>query len=101
MPDPKQQASDYEPLLAEAARKAGWRVRRLRQSANDVPDLLVQAKSRSYLVEIKAGAEGRRDRLIPLLSQAILQARTAARRSPNRVVPVAIVAAARVPSVVA
>jgi hypothetical protein len=52
------------------------------------------------VVEVKSAAEGRRDRLIPLLSQAILQAQAFAKRSPKPVAPLAIVAARRVrPSV--
>ena len=94
-------AFDFEHILAEALRKAGWRVPRSRRLADTEPDLIAVAKDRRYAIELKASSEGRRDRLIPLLSQAILQARTLARRSPVPVVPVAVVAAQRVPAVVA
>jgi hypothetical protein len=94
-------ALDFEHVLAEALRKAGWRVPRSRRLADTEPDLIAVAKDRRYAIELKAASEGRRDRLIPLLSQAILQARTLARRSPVPVVPVAVVAAQRVPAVVA
>jgi hypothetical protein len=52
-------------------------------------------------VEVKSAAEGRRDRLIPLLSQAILQAQAFARLFPERAAPLAVVAARRVPESVA
>lgn len=45
--------------------------------------------------------ESRRDRLIPLLSQAILQAQSAARQFPGSVVPVAVVASRHIPDSVA
>ncbi len=93
--------SGFEQILAGAVRKAGWRVQRPRRSANVEPDFIVEAESRWYAIELKAASEGRRDRLIPLLSQAILQARRIAQRSSTPVVPVAVVAAQRVPAVVA
>jgi hypothetical protein len=65
-----------------------------------MPDLIVEAKDRRYVVEIKAASEGRSDRLIPLLSQAILEAQTIS-RGDDRVVPVAVVASYRIPHIVA
>jgi hypothetical protein len=63
-------------------------------------DLVVDRRGKRYVVEVKSAAEGRRDRLIPLLSQAILQAQAFAKRSTKPVAPLAIVAARRVrPSV--
>ena len=64
-------------------------------------DLLVDAGGRHYLVQVKSLSEGRRDRLIPLLAQAILQAKTAAAKCQRPTVPVAIVASNRVPASVA
>ncbi len=43
------------------------------------PDLLVRKGRHAYVVELKAASEGRSDRVIPLLSQAILQAQAYAR----------------------
>jgi hypothetical protein len=94
-------ALDFEHILAETIRKAGWRVPRSRRLADAEPDLIAVAAERRYAIEIKASSEGRRDRLIPLLSQAILQAQTIARRSLVPVVPVAVVAAPQVPASVA
>jgi hypothetical protein len=61
----------------------------------------VEGGGKRYLFEVMRSAEGRRDRLIPLLSQAILQARAAAHRFPEGAVPVAVVAAERIPPSVA
>ena len=52
-------------------------------------------------LNLKRSSEGRRDRLIPLLSQAILQVRAARQRLARSAVPVAVVAANRVPDSVA
>jgi len=65
------------------------------------PDLVADAGGKKYVIELKVSSEGRRDRLIPLLSQAILQAQALARRFPEPAVPVAVVAAGRVPASVA
>jgi hypothetical protein len=62
---------------------------------------VVDAGDRKYVIELKRAAEGRRDRLVPLLSQAILQAQTASRQFSEMAVPVAVVAAARIPHSVA
>lgn len=45
------------------------------------PDLLVSKGRQRYAVELKSSSEGRADRVIPLLSQAILQAMHHAARS--------------------
>jgi hypothetical protein len=99
----RQRGVEFEHLLADLFRRAGWHV--LRQprprSADLQADLVVNAGGRKYLIEFKSAAEGRRDRLIPLLSQAILQAQAAARQFPESVIPVAVVAAACIPDSVA
>jgi hypothetical protein len=86
----------FRRILANLFRKGGWRI--LRPAAED---LLIQAGRHKYAVEVKAASEGRRDRLIPLLSQAILEAQASARRLPSPVAPLAIVASKRVPESVA
>jgi hypothetical protein len=50
---------------------------------------------------VKSASEGRRDRLIPLLSQAILEAQSLVRQFPERAAPLAVVATRRVPASVA
>jgi Holliday junction resolvase len=96
-----QAGADFENIVAEAFRKAGWRVRRHPAAGDMRADLVVDDGARKYIVEVKSAAEGRRDRLIPLLSQAILQAQAFARQFPERAAPLAVVAARRVPESVA
>ncbi len=69
-------------------------------AANPGPDIVFEKEGQEYVLEVKASSEGRSDRLIPLLSQAILQARTYAQER-GRAIPVAIVAAPRIPVSVA
>lgn len=88
-------------ILADTFRKAGWRVRRPSSAGDMGVDLILDAKKKQYVVQLKASSEGRRDRLIPLLSQAILEARTVAQRFPEPAVPIAVVAAKRIPASVA
>src|ERR1700755_1791993 len=80
-----------EDLLEELFSGAGWRVRRnVRRNGSSRLDMVVRRGKASYAVEGKASAEGRGDRLIPLWSQACLQAAHAAgEHNP----PLAVVAA--------
>jgi len=64
-------------------------------------DLVVDAGENKYIIEVKAASEGRRDRLIPLLSQAILQAQAYARLFSEPAIPLAVVGAKHVPASVA
>ena len=64
-------------------------------------DLILDAKDKKYLVQLKSSSEGRRDRLIPLLSQAILQAQACAKRFSEPATPIAVVAAKHIPASVA
>jgi Holliday junction resolvase len=91
----------FERIVADVFRKGGWQVRRHRAAGDMQADLVVSAGEKKYVVEVKASSEGRRDRLIPLLSQAILQAQAIARRFPEPAAPLAVVAARRVPASVA
>jgi hypothetical protein len=73
---------------------AGWRMPRGRHATeNGSADLVVNHGNRTYVVEIKAASEGRADRLVPLWSQAWLEA---VRDAPRGSVPLAVVAAPRV-----
>src|SRR5450759_986560 len=85
-----------EQRVADLFRRAGWKVRRLPSAGNLRADLLARRGNHSYLVEVKSAPEGRRDRLLPLLAQAILQARAFAQRSQEPAAPLAIVGAKRV-----
>jgi hypothetical protein len=88
-----------EEILAKAFSKAGWRVNRhperrsLPPDGSPRPDMVVSKGNVSYAVEVKAASEGRSDRVIPLWSQACLQAVRAA--GPNHA-PLAVVAAPRI-----
>ncbi|MCC6264750.1 MAG: restriction endonuclease, partial [Bryobacterales bacterium] len=86
-------ADDFERMVADAFRRLSWRVRHPRPGDGPQPDLIVEGGGRKYVVEIKRSSEGRRDRVIPLLSQAILEAQASARLFPEAVVPVAVVGA--------
>ncbi|MGH9426156.1 MAG: restriction endonuclease, partial [Terriglobia bacterium] len=88
---------EFEYLLADLFRRAGWQVVHQPSLADRRADLVVDAGDKKYVVELKRSAEGRRDRLIPLLSQAILQAQAVARRFPEPVIPVAVIAAPHIP----
>jgi hypothetical protein len=80
-------------------RRAGWKVQRQPQAQG--ADLIIDSGDRKYVVELKRSSEGRRDRLIPLLSQAILQVQAARRRLSKFAVSVAVVGANRIPDSVA
>src|SRR4051812_8505755 len=80
----------FDCALSDMFRKARWRVRRDRGGS-----LVVHAGKRPYVIELKSVSEGRSDRLLPLLSQTILEAKAAADQ--HRAAPVAVVAAKRVP----
>lgn len=87
-------------LVENAFASAGWAVHREPIAGDKLrPDLIVQLGPASYAVEIKAAHEGRGDRLIPLWSQACLQAEYAARASSfggQPLLPLAVVAAPRI-----
>ena len=93
--------AEFERLLADALRRGGWRIIREPSPGDVHPDLVFARGDQVFIAELKRSSEGRRDRLIPLISQAILQAQASAKNRPGRVVPVAIVAAPRVAASVA
>jgi hypothetical protein len=79
--------------LAELLRQNGWKVEVNPRLGDRFADLLISRKEIRYVAELKVSSEGRRDRLVPLLSQAILQANALAMASPDRALPLAIVVA--------
>ena len=97
---PSELAARLERLLVAAFRNAGWRVERKPLLGGFRPDLLVRRGKLAYVVEMKKAPEARRDRVIPLLAQAILQAQAMARRSP-RAIPLAVIASPRFPEALA
>jgi hypothetical protein len=97
----RHKGAEFESLVADLFRRAGWKVVRQPASLDRGADLVVDSGERKYVIELKRSSEGRRDRLIPLLSQAILQAEAAKRRLSKSAVSMAIVAADRIPGSVA
>lgn len=89
--------SDYLNLLSDVFRQDGWKVQHELRHGLREPDLIISRRPHKYVVELKAASEGRRDRLIPLLSQAILQARAIAKSLPSANSPLAVVAAPEIP----
>lgn len=80
--------------IARSLHDAGWSTKAHTPSPGGRGvDLLAQRKRVRLAIEVKAIAEGRADRLIPLWSQAWLQAQ---RFAPRGFVPMAIVGAERV-----
>jgi len=80
-----------EALLRAAFEQDGWSLVR---PAEDPEDLVVIHKGGTYVVQLKVAPEGRPDRLIPLLAQAVLEAQSAAASQGGR--PLAVVAAPRI-----
>lgn len=99
----EERGAQFESLLADLFRRAGWHVVRQPERRSDEMQaaLFVDAGNKKYVIDCKSSAEGRRDRLIPLLSQAILMAQAVAQRFSEPAVPVAVVAAGRIPDSVA
>lgn len=91
---------DISHWVREAFRQASWRIHRPRGGSPVESELIVESGGIIYAVEIKRSAEGRRDRVIPLLSQAILEAQAFAKEVGESAVPVAVVGAPRVPPAV-
>jgi hypothetical protein len=88
--DPAARGQQAEAILAKLFEDAGWSVRVGDRIGASEVDLIVHSQGVVYAVEVKAAAEGRSDRLIPLWSQACLQA---ARAANSKYRPLAVVAA--------
>jgi hypothetical protein len=91
-------------IVANLFRDEGWEVQAPPRSNDNnkvAPDFVVSGHGQKLVVEIKRASEGRKDRLIPLLSQAALEAAHYSRVIPGHPVPVAIVGANRIPDSVA
>lgn len=84
------QAAD---VVAKAFSAAGWKVQVAEGPDHSSLDLQVNRRGKRYAVEVKAAPEGRGDRLVPLWSQACLQAQ---KNAPRGYAPLAVVAAPRI-----
>ncbi len=88
--DASARGKQAESILGKLFADAGWKVRVPDRAGASKADMLIHGHGAAYAVEVKAAAEGRSDRLIPLWSQACLQASRAASAKSK---PLAIVAA--------
>lgn len=84
---------EFEDLVANLFRQHGWRVKREPKLADMEVDLVVARGDHRYIIELKTASEGRPDRLLPLLSQAVLQVRAYAQALPQPAAPLAVIAA--------
>ncbi len=93
--DARQRERHAESLLVAIFKKAGWDVKHSPHSERDQfrPDLVVRRPGIAYAVEVRAGPEGRSDRLVPLMAQAVLQS---ARAAGQKAAPLAVVAAPKI-----
>ncbi len=83
-------------LLAQALQEAGWHVEQPPESADRGADIVARRGKRIYVFALKASSEARKDRAIPLISQAILEAQRAAGQVSERAIPVAVLASTHV-----
>lgn len=93
--------AQLERLVAELFRQNGWQILVETQGHELRPDLIAERFGRQYIIEIKRASEGRKDRVIPMLSQAILELQNFVRNSPGKPLQVAIVVARYIPESVA
>src|SRR5437867_9801016 len=94
-PSVSEPAAAIERLLAHVFRDAGWSIKHRPRPDRSGPGLRVQRGELEYVVEVKYASEARRDRMIPLLAQAILQAQAVARARPAAA-PLAVIGAPRI-----
>ncbi|WP_213956966.1 hypothetical protein [Variovorax sp. dw_954] len=86
---PNRRIAPAEQYVADFFRSHKWSVE-VPPHAPDGADLIIQRGKQRFIVEIKAISESRPDRVLPMLSMAILKAQTAAAQF-NNVLPLAIV----------
>src|ERR1700733_11609968 len=98
---PVNSSSQFGRFVAELFREDGWKVRQEPREQNVALDFLVSGHGKKLVVALKRASEGRKDRVIPLLSQAALEAAHYSRVIPGHPIPVAIVGANRISDSVA
>jgi hypothetical protein len=98
---PFDNAADVGLLVADLFREKGWKILDQRREGGLRPDLIAARSGQKFVIEIKRASEGRRDRVVPLLSQAALEAAYYSRNLAGNPLPVAIVAARHIPESVA
>lgn len=82
MPKLSKALHEYQSQLADLFRESGWDVRP-QPSRPGEADLVIKNANLEYVVELKRAAESRRDRVVPLLAEAILEAQAYAQRIPR------------------
>ncbi len=82
-PLPTSRSKNAADLIARHFESHGWEVQVPHAKSSSGATLIVHKGAHRYVMEIKALAEGRADRVIPLLSQAILEAQAQARDEGN------------------
>lgn len=88
--------TEFVNLLTKVLRKAGWHVEQPQESADRGADIVSRHGKKIYVFELKASSEARKDRAIPLISQAILEAQRAAGQVSDQAIPVAVLASSHV-----
>jgi Holliday junction resolvase-like predicted endonuclease len=91
-PHQNSRVAQFENLLAKALQRVGWQVKRSSRSGDSEADIVARHGNRIYVFELKVSSEPRKDRAIPLISQAILEAKRAAAQVSARATPVAVLA---------
>ncbi len=91
--------AQFRPLMADAFRRAGWKVadQPALPGGRSRPDFIVRKGGIVFVIELKVASMARRDRLIPLWSQAALEAAAHARRAAPSARPLAVVASSHMP----
>lgn len=82
-PAHKKREQSAQECIAEIFHSGGWDISIEPASNEGQADLFVKRSGQCFLVEIKSIAEGRSDRVLPLLSQAILMASAKASAHPH------------------
>jgi restriction endonuclease len=90
---PGNNEDQLELLVADLFREHGWKIIQQPREKDLAADLVASRPGKKLIIEIKRASEGRRDRVIPLLSQAALEAAYSSRNFPGNPIPVAIVGA--------
>jgi hypothetical protein len=98
---PAQSEAQLERLVADLFRENGWKILVQPGREENRPDLIAERSGKRYVLEIKRASEGRKDRIIPLLSQAVLEVEHSAASLSGKPLPVAIVVANYIPESVA
>jgi hypothetical protein len=98
---PVDNEAQFRRIVANLFREDGWKVLEEPREKNVAPDFLVSGHGKKFVVELKRASEGRKDRVIPLLALAALEAVHYSRVMSGHPAPVAIVGANRIPDSVA